>query len=83
MLINACPNLNVLIVESDSRISPGACWLSSDIGVVETDLETQIREIEYTLSRSIAGITTPPEMPRDTPAPTLDDTLPNKIRQSS
>lgn len=55
MLIGANSNLKVLTVESDSRIRFGACSLSSEIGVVETDLETQIREIEHTLSRSISS----------------------------
>lgn len=45
-LMRLCPNLEVLEVEMDPRLKPGACTLISDIGVVETDIETQIRAIE-------------------------------------
>jgi type III secretion protein L len=46
ILMRLCPNLEVLEVEMDPRLKPGACTLISDIGVVETDIETQIRAIE-------------------------------------
>lgn len=54
-LMAACPNLKVLTVESDSRLRPGMCSLSSEIGVVETDLETQLHEIERALKEDIVG----------------------------
>ncbi len=69
MLIGASPNLKVLSVERDSRIRPGACSLSIEIGVFETDLETQIREIEHTLGRSISSThrhEDPEKVPRQT-----------------
>ncbi len=50
VLISSSPNLRVLTVESDSRINPGTCVLSSDISIIETDLEAQIRAIEYSLA---------------------------------
>lgn len=53
-LIRLCPNLEVLEVEMDPRLKPGACVLISDIGVVETDIETQIRAIE----NAIGGVNT-------------------------
>jgi type III secretion protein L len=55
MLIRGCPNLKTMTVENDSRIKPGGCALVCDIGVVETDLETQIRALEFSLSRSVSS----------------------------
>lgn len=56
VLMNACANLKILTVESDSRILPGACSLSSDIGIVEIDLETQICAIEYAIRRKTSAV---------------------------
>ncbi|MES2772085.1 MAG: type III secretion system stator protein SctL [Pseudomonadota bacterium] len=55
-LAKLCPNLEVLDVEMDPRLRPGACTLVSDIGVVESDVETQIRAIENAIGR--VGIST-------------------------
>ncbi len=55
VLISSCPHLRVLTVESDSRINPGTCVLSSDISIIETDLEAQIRAIEYSLAALLPG----------------------------
>jgi type III secretion protein L len=55
LLASRCPGLRTLSVESDARIEPGRCVLSSDIGIVETDIESQIREIENAFARSAAA----------------------------
>lgn len=55
-LTSVCPNLRSFAVESDPRISPGSCILSSDIGMVETDLDTQINAIEASLTRAAAAM---------------------------
>lgn len=54
-LASVCPNLRSLVVESDPRIAMGSCILSSDIGMVEADLDTQINAIEAALSRAAAA----------------------------
>ncbi|WP_136417400.1 type III secretion system stator protein SctL [Herbaspirillum sp. ST 5-3] len=54
-LANVCPNLRSLVVESDPRVAAGCCVLSSDIGMVETDIDTQINAIEASLARAAAA----------------------------
>jgi type III secretion protein L len=54
-LASRYPGLRMLSVESDARIEPGSCVLSSDIGIVETDIESQIREIENAFARTAAA----------------------------
>lgn len=52
-LLRESPPLQTLVVERDSRLKPGAFMLSSDMGLVETDLESQLRAIENALTRSV------------------------------
>ncbi|HJV80596.1 type III secretion system stator protein SctL [Noviherbaspirillum sp.] len=54
-LASACPNLRSLVVESDPRIAAGSCVLLSDIGMIETDIDTQINAIEASLTRAAAA----------------------------
>lgn len=56
-LARVCPNLRSLVIESDPRIAAGSCILSSDIGMVETDLDIQINAIENSLARAAAAKT--------------------------
>lgn len=59
-LLRESPPLQTLIVERDSRLKPGAFVLNSDMGQIETDLESQLRAIENSLMRSVKT----PEAPR-------------------
>jgi type III secretion protein L len=52
LLASQYPSLQMLSVESDARIEAGRCVLSTDVGIVETDIESQIREIENAFARS-------------------------------
>lgn len=52
-LLRDTPPLQTLVVERDSRLKPGAFLLSSDMGTVESDLESQLRAIENALTRSV------------------------------
>lgn len=52
-LLRESPPLQTLVVERDSRLKPGAFILSSDMGLVETDFESQLRAIENSLTRSV------------------------------
>lgn len=52
-LLRDTPSLQSLIVERDSRLKPGTCVLRSTMGLVETDLESQLRAIENALVRSV------------------------------
>lgn len=63
-LFHICPYLRVLEIESDPRLESGACMLISDLGQIETDLESQIRAVEHAVARvgvpvQAAGITEP------------------------
>jgi type III secretion system HrpE/YscL family protein len=52
-LLRDTPPLQSLIVERDSRLKPGTFVLRSAMGLVETDLESQLRAIENALVRSV------------------------------
>jgi type III secretion protein L len=52
-LLRDTPSLQSLIVERDSRLKPGTFVLRSAMGLVETDLESQLRAIENALVRSV------------------------------
>lgn len=52
-LLRETPPLQTLVVERDSRLKPGSFVLSSDMGLVETDIESQLRAIENALVRSV------------------------------
>lgn len=52
-LLRDTPGLQSLVVERDSRLKPGTCALRSAMGLVETDLESQLRAIENALVRSV------------------------------
>ena len=52
-LLRDTPALQSLIVERDSRLKPGTFVLRSAMGLVETDLESQLRAIENALVRSV------------------------------
>ncbi len=44
-----CPHLSSLRIERDPDLGPGACMLLSDLGNIETDIESQIRSLERSL----------------------------------
>jgi len=52
-LLRDTPPLQSLVVERDSRLKPGTSVLSSAMGLVETDLESQLRAIENALLRHV------------------------------
>lgn len=52
-LLSDTPGLQSLVVERDSRLKPGTFVLRSAMGLVETDLESQLRAIENSLTRSV------------------------------
>ncbi|MCW5671876.1 MAG: type III secretion system stator protein SctL [Hydrogenophaga sp.] len=52
-LLRDTPGLQSLVVERDSRLKPGTFVLRSAMGLVETDLESQLRAIENALVRSV------------------------------
>lgn len=52
-LLRETPPLQTLVVERDSRLRPGALMVISDMGLVETDLESQLLAIENSLTRSV------------------------------
>lgn len=52
-LARECPPMQLLTVEQDARLKPGVCVLTCGAGVVETDLEGQIRAIENALLRKM------------------------------
>lgn len=52
-LLRDTPGLQSLVVERDSRLKPGTFVLKSAMGLVETDLESQLRAIENALLRSV------------------------------
>lgn len=52
-LLRDTPGLQSLVLERDSRLKPGTFVLRSAMGLVETDLESQLRAIENALVRSV------------------------------
>lgn len=52
-LLRDTPGLQSLSVERDTRLKPGTFVLRSAMGLVETDLESQLRAIENALVRSV------------------------------
>lgn len=52
-LLKQSPPLKTLVVEHDSRLKPGTFVLNSDMGQIETDIESQLRAIENSLMRSV------------------------------
>jgi type III secretion protein L len=49
------PNLSMLTIEPDGTVPDTACIMSSDLGTVETDIETQIEALEIALARAMAS----------------------------
>lgn len=52
-LINRHPPLNTLRVETDSRVKSGACILSSDQGIIESDPEQQLQVLKAAVRKTV------------------------------
>lgn len=51
-LLRLCPALQVLTIERDERLQPHACVLITDVGMVQTDLDAQLRALALVLERT-------------------------------
>jgi len=51
----AFPNLSVLTIEPDGTIPESTCIMSSEMGTVEANIETQIQALEIALARAMAN----------------------------
>lgn len=49
------PGIQFLEVVGDARLSPGACLLESEVGVIDASIDVQLKAIENSLSRSIGS----------------------------
>lgn len=50
-LIKDTPNLEFLDIISDAHLSPGACILETDLGVIDASVDVQIAAIEKSIGR--------------------------------
>lgn len=54
VMLRAAPGaVSFLDVAADPRMSPGGCFLESELGVVDASLETQLKALEQALSSKI------------------------------
>lgn len=54
-LIKDAPNLDFLDIVSDAHLSPGACLLETDLGVIDASIDIQVAAIEKSIGRGING----------------------------
>jgi type III secretion protein L len=50
------PGLSVLTIEPDTRMIEGLCTLTSDVGVIETDLESQLSALQESFLKAVKAV---------------------------
>ena len=49
------PAINFIDIVPDSRLDEGGCILETDIGIIDASIDIQLRAIEQSLAKSLAG----------------------------
>lgn len=52
-LLQAYPGISLLDITADSRLTKGACLIESELGVVDSSLDTQLEAIKRAISKRI------------------------------
>ncbi|MCG8566391.1 MAG: HrpE/YscL family type III secretion apparatus protein [Desulfobacterales bacterium] len=52
-MLQTYPGISVLDISADARLTPGACIIESELGVVDASLDTQLTAIKRAIARRI------------------------------